>query len=686
MSKRLRILLNVNAPWASSGYAQQAYDLVPLIKNEGYEIAVSCFYGLEGGSIMLDGIKFYPKIGDPWGVDAMINHAQDFKADVVMSLQDTWVLNPVELGKIKRWIPICVDGNTTVSFVDGRILKIKDVVENKISGEVWGYKNGEIIPSIIKSWQKIPKKMDVYELKTKSSNVLITGNNEVFVNNQWKRADRIKIGDMVYLQYDEPSNKEQNNEKHNFNKNRSGILSWFIGRRGNNNDNESHEKEPKDRDKTHYPSVNSNNQHRRKDDNVGAKCCRCEDEQQNEKYREQIQPLYKKIIQGLKGLFLGGDMGIQLSSNPPTNNTIYDNEKRTFRIGCEVHNFSSETTANKIQSTIYPRGDRNMGENSHLKPEIVMAIKKVKSPKRTVYDISTETGNFFANKILVHNCPVDHDPVPAAIFDRLRSAYRVITYSKFGHDQLQSKGMHSTYIQHTVDTDIFTPLDKNAMRKELNIKEDVFLFGMVGANKDNPPRKGFQHGIDAFAKFHKAHPKSALYIHTLLQQQGGFPIEDYVKFLGISESIYHLQPYEQLFKVHRNDMKKIYSAFDALLMPSENEGFGVPIIEAQACGVPVITNDFTATGELVQHKVTGELCKISYKKFTPLLSYVGVPDIENLYNAMEHIYDADRVKMGIAARDFIVNNYDTEKVFTEKWIPFLSMIEEEIYGKEVPKT
>ena len=44
-------------------------------------------------------------------------------------------------------------------------------------------------------------------------------------------------------------------------------------------------------------------------------------------------------------------------------------------------------------------------------------------------------------------------------------------------------------------------------------------------------------------------------------------------------------------------MARLYITFDVLLSVSMAEGFCIALIEAQACGVPVITGEWGATGE-----------------------------------------------------------------------------------------
>ncbi len=277
--------------------------------------------------------------------------------------------------------------------------------------------------------------------------------------------------------------------------------------------------------------------------------------------------------------------------------------------------------------------------------------------------------------------PIDHDPIPPAVFDRAKLAYRVVTHSRFGEDQLQKKGMHSTYIPLLVDTEKFQKRDKALSRKALGIPDDIFLFGMVAANKDNPPRKSFQEVMDAFVLFHAKHPKSGLYIHSILNQQNGFPIDQYARFLGIDKFLYSIDPIDQLYHVDKEKMSAVYSTFDCLLAPSISEGFGVPIVEAQSCQVPVITNTFASMPELIVPGKTGYLVDVAYKRFSALLSYTGVPSVQSIYNRMIEVFKADRVAMGKAGREYVVANYDLKTNVKERWIKFLNMLEDELIDK-----
>jgi len=234
--------------------------------------------------------------------------------------------------------------------------------------------------------------------------------------------------------------------------------------------------------------------------------------------------------------------------------------------------------------------------------------------------------------------PIDHAPPPPAVLDRLRYANRIISFSRFGQKELEKAGFYSKLILEGTNTNIFQPRgDKGVFKKQMGIPEDIFLFGMVGANKDNPPRKGFQYAMDAFKMFHDKHPKSGLFIHTLLQQQGGFPIRDYARHLGIERVLFSIPDYNVLFSDHTTISKEM-NAFDVLLQTSLCEGFGLPIIEAMSSGVPVIVTDFTAMPELIIPGKTGEKVKITGKRWTPMQGYVGIPDTKDIYDKMEKLY------------------------------------------------
>lgn len=287
--------------------------------------------------------------------------------------------------------------------------------------------------------------------------------------------------------------------------------------------------------------------------------------------------------------------------------------------------------------------------------------------------------------------PVDHDPIPKGVTNNLRFANRVIAMSKFGQKQLADNGVSSTYIPHMVDTKIFKPMNTAEIKTKLGFKPDTYIMGMVSANKDNPPRKAFQQVLDAYKLFLEKEPKSLLYIHTDPHFPGGFPIDEYAKTLGIEQHVlFPGMQFPEIYKMKYNtnkvDMALLYNMMDVLLCPSTSEGFGVPIIEAQACGTPVIVNNWCSMPELVQPGATGEICEYITKIWSSMQSYTAIPDYKSLFDKMMLVYRADRGKMAKEATKFAKDNFDLDTTFKNSWLPYLQGLEQEIYGNSVDKS
>ncbi len=275
--------------------------------------------------------------------------------------------------------------------------------------------------------------------------------------------------------------------------------------------------------------------------------------------------------------------------------------------------------------------------------------------------------------------PVDYYPVPGQILNILRFSNRIIAMSKFGQKALQENGFASTYIPHHVDTDIFYPTDKKKRRAEVGLPPDMFIFGMISANKDILPRKSFGQVLEAYAQFVKKYPNSLLYIHTNPDQQNGYQIKHHANMLGIGQHLMFPDPYKWQFDTSKQEMNNIYNTFDCLLSPSSTEGFCIPVIEAQACGIPVIVNDYTSMPELIIEGETGYVTRIGCEHLMPIGSFMKFPDPEDLYQKMLRIKGMKLEIMGEAARKHAVKNYSLEHVWSMYWLPYLERLEQEVY-------
>jgi glycosyltransferase involved in cell wall biosynthesis len=274
---------------------------------------------------------------------------------------------------------------------------------------------------------------------------------------------------------------------------------------------------------------------------------------------------------------------------------------------------------------------------------------------------------------------IDSEPIHPGIIQRLRLAWKILVPAQFAKDMLSKSGFNSEIIYHGVDTDVYKPMDKKDCLKTFGIPEGRFIFGSVAANKDNPPRKSFQEMFDAFKAFHDRHSEAAMFMQTQLTNPGGFPIKEYIHNLGLDNDVFFVDDYASNYKLDSEAMAKMFNCFDCLLIPSQSEGFGLPLIEAQACGVPVITQNWTTMPETIIEGETGFAVKTAYKRWTSGLNYFAVPDTQDILDKMEMIYKADRIKMGDNARKYMLKKYDFNNVLLPRWIEFLEGVEKDLY-------
>ncbi len=229
---------------------------------------------------------------------------------------------------------------------------------------------------------------------------------------------------------------------------------------------------------------------------------------------------------------------------------------------------------------------------------------------------------------------VDSEPLWPDIVTALQASKRpLMAYSRYGRDVLQRAGFDATYVPLAYDPEEFYPVDQAEARARINLPADRFVVLMVQANRHHDNRKNWDGQLTAFADFKRQHPEAFLFMHTCRNSaRGGYELDWLLKELGLVEGqdfAFSDQYTETLAGASDTVMRDLYNASDVLLEATKAEGFGVPMLEALACGVPTIYTDFGASREVgVGYPVAYE------REWCWAGSWWCRPDRESIVNAL----------------------------------------------------
>ena len=185
----------------------------------------------------------------------------------------------------------------------------------------------------------------------------------------------------------------------------------------------------------------------------------------------------------------------------------------------------------------------------------------------------------------------------------LRSATRVFSVSASLKRLAMELGLPDAAVRvvgNGVDSARFTSIPRGEARRAYGLDDDARVLVTVGGLVE---RKGFHRVIDCMPELKKEFPKlhylcvgsagpEGDFSARLKAQVADLGLGDYVHFLGA------LPP---------DEVRRAISAADVSVLATRNEGWANVLLEAMACGVPVVATDVGGNAEVVCREDLGTI-------------------------------------------------------------------------------
>lgn len=289
------------------------------------------------------------------------------------------------------------------------------------------------------------------------------------------------------------------------------------------------------------------------------------------------------------------------------------------------------------------------------------------APARTIFWFPSDGGGG-----LPVNCP--------AILQKID---KPIAMSKFGQKQvMEYYHLQAEHIPHGTEPDRFYKLPDNQI-KELRQRWGLLDKYVIGVVARNQPRKMLDRMLKAFKIVAEKIPNAVLLLHLdAADPAAPWPIIDIIKRYNLENRV-KFTGMSALKAFDWAKMNEIYNLMDVFFLSTSGEGFGIPIIEAMACEIPVVATSYTTTNELIEQNKAGfgaklvgtnnlNMAKLSLREYDNLAingTLTGSWEVErglmDIYDAAKQIiklFDKElRKKLGANGRKAVLNKYDFNK-------------------------
>jgi glycosyltransferase involved in cell wall biosynthesis len=195
-------------------------------------------------------------------------------------------------------------------------------------------------------------------------------------------------------------------------------------------------------------------------------------------------------------------------------------------------------------------------------------------------------------------------------------------------------------------------------RGELGLSEETCLVGMIGRLV---PIKNHELFLKTIAEL-KNQTDNQPDIKYLIVGDGELRsyLEDKTREYGIEDQV--------IFTGWRQDLPKIYADIDLVLLSSLNEGLPVALIEAMACGKPVIATDIGGVRDLLlDRRDVSSSSTNNFPLITPRGILIRSGDVDGLSQAIQLLKKDKELReaMGRAGQQFARQNFSADRLIKD---------------------
>ncbi len=340
---------------------------------------------------------------------------------------------------------------------------------------------------------------------------------------------------------------------------------------------------------------------------------------------------------------------------------------------------------------------------------------------------------FIGNSVLRNNFKwvymptVDALPLDIDWIDTISRADYIFTYSDWAAEELRNIYTDINILGSAspgFDKNFIPVKNKIEFKKQNGINEESLIIGSVMRNQK---RKLIPDLLDAFSDFLIKAPKqisekSFLYLHTTYPDVGWNIPRLIAERPSISNKVLFSYNCNNCFKLSissfsgaiiqcnnckninctfprvskgskRDDMVMVYNLMDLYVQYSCAEGFGMPLVEAASCGVPVCAVDYSAMTDIVK-KLEGYPIKVQrYTYEVETNRKFALPDNSSFSDICIEFFKkpyAVRSAISKKTRELVVKHYDYENTFNKIKNIFYSIDHENSWNSpakfvEIPK-